>query len=450
MINRIALTLLILIYLLPLNVNAEKTAKQMEEEEVTEISGEIFEKGGGYLHAGISVEGGHTDNLFNERDNKTEDYYYTISPELWLMFPGSGKRWSNLFISSRTPAGYTLTRSNPSTLRQYQLQLSGRADLIRYQEHEDQNTDNYSIQGRFLYNAKGGLSIDLADEYKSNFDPIGLGTATLYNVNKYQSNLFDAIVTYDVTEKTKLRLGYSNFALVYDYDYDDSQRLGYNIFYYDNLALQSNDRNDNGYSGYVFHAITPKTSLFANIDYIDIAYEQDSTLDSTEFDTYGGIDWKITMKTTGYLKAGYGVRNFSGDRDKAENFILEGMLTYIFSPKVTIRLNVSQRMDESQIAGMDYTMTLDLEGLYQHQLTDKLAFNFMLGYANLDYEGRMLYNEALYERDDDHYRIRPSLYYQATDWLGFELAYDHLNRDSNIPDFAFETNYYSLRISASL
>jgi len=431
MIRKISLTLLMLISLLPTGVNSENL--EINTEETAQISGDIFEKGGGYIHPSITVDGGYTDNLFNTNEDKAEDYYITVSPAIWLAVPGTEKRWTNSFISSKTPAGYTLTRSNPSTLRQFQAYLSGRADLIHYQEHTDQNTDNYNIQGRFLYNTKGGLSIDLVDEYRNTFDPIGIGTATLNNKGKYRSNLFDAILTYDVTEKTKLRLGYSNF----DLDYNNS-------------ALKRNDRNDNAYSGYVFHAISPKTSFFVNFDFIDIRYEQDIAPDSTEFDTYGGINWRVTTKMSGYFKAGYGVKNFSDDGVNADKFILEGTVAYIYSPKVTVKLNASQRMDESQIAGMDYTLTRDLQGRYQHQLTDKIAFNLILAYISSNYQGRMFYNGVFNERNDDHYRIRPSLNYQFTDWLALEVAHDYTMRDSNIPDFDFEANNFSLRISASL
>ncbi|MDM8543129.1 outer membrane beta-barrel protein [Desulfococcaceae bacterium HSG9] len=439
MLKKMSFTLLMVFILLtPISINAKILLSSVsvndgKTEETTAISGDIFEKGGGYIHPLIIVEGGYTDNVFNTNEDKTGDYHITVSPEIWLAFPGSEKRWANLFTSSKTPAGHIFTRSNPSTLRQFQAYLSGRANITRYHENTDQNTDTYDIQGRFLYNAKGGLSLDLIDDYKLTFDSISTGAATLKDEGKYRSNLFDAILTYDVTEKTKLRLGYSNF----DLDYDNS-------------TLTSNNRNDNAYSGYVYYTISPKTSFFVNLDFIDIRYEQDGFSDSTELDAYGGIDWRATSKTAGYFKSGYGVKNFSDDSDKAENLILEGSVSYIFSPKVTFGLRASQRMDESQIDGMNYTLTRDLQGTYQHQITDAMKFNLMLGYANSDFYGRMIYNNVTYERDDELYRISPSLNYQIMDWLAAILAYDFSMRDSNIPDFNFKTNTSSLRISASL
>ena len=403
------------------------------------ISGDIFGKGGGYIHPSLTVGGIYSDNIFNTEKDKRDDFIWVISPEIWLALPGTRIKLVDLPVSPKTPAGFTLSRSNPEAFRRYQTYLSYGADFYRYTDYTEEDKESHRLEGLFQYNFRGGLSIELVGQYVDTFDPVGVAPFTRHD--EYTEGLFNAILSYDITEKFKLRLDFTHI----DHNYEDRPL--------DEIPLIGRDRQDNGYSGYLFFKIRPKTSIFAQYRFIDIDYDINVLADdSDEHHYFGGVQWRLTPKSKGSLKLGYGVKDFHDNEelDDESNFIFEGEFRHLFTPKTSLSLAGFGRTDETTIYDTNYVLTYGLSAQYNQRITEKLTGHLFFTYAWDQYQGEITFDNETKEREDDLIRIRPSLRYEFTRWLMADAAYMYTKRESNFSIFDFSENRFSLRISVSL
>lgn len=425
--NKIVAVFLAAFCIISLPVHAQ------ESKETDKISGDIFGKGGGYIHPSLSVGGVYTDNVFLTEKDEKDDFIWVISPEIWLVLPGSRIKPMTLAVSPRTPAGFTISRPNPESFRRYQTYLYYGADILRYSDFSIMDFDSHRFEGLFQYNLRSGLSVELLNQYTISFDEVGVDAITLRD--QYKNNLFGAILSYDVTTRFQLRLDYANMGIDYK-----------------NSAFSERDRSDNAYSAYLFFNIKPKTSIFAQYRYIDIEYDINTLADNSQEQQYfGGIQWDMTARSRGRFKAGYGVKNFNDvGPDEADNFILEAELHHTFTPKTALNLTGFRRTDETRIPGTNYVLTHGITAGYNQRITEKLTGHFFMAYSWDDYQGDSTFGGETKEREDNFIRLRPSLRYKFTRWLMAEAAYLFSRRDSNFSEFDFTENRFSFRISASL
>lgn len=403
------------------------------------ISGDIFGKGGGYIHPSLTVGGIYSDNIYNTEKDEKKDFIWVISPEIWFALPGTRIKAMDLPVSPKTPAGFTLSRPNLEAFRRYEAYLSYGADFYRYTDYTEENKESHRLDGLFQYNFRGGLSLELLGQYVDTFDPVGVAPVTRHD--EYTESLFNAILSYDITEKFKLRLDYTHI----DLNYEDRPL--------DEIPLVGRDRQDNGYSGYLFFKIRPKTSIFAQYRFIDIDYDINTLADdSDEHHYFGGVQWRFSPKSRGRLKLGYGVKDIhdNDEADNEKNFIFEGEIHHFFTPKTSLTLVGFGRTDETTIYDTNYVLTYGLSAQYNQRITEKLTGHLFFTYAWDQYQGEITFNDVTKEREDDLIRIRPSLRYEFTRWLMADAAYMYTKRDSNFSIFDFTENRFSIRISFSL
>ncbi|RUA01632.1 MAG: hypothetical protein DSY89_04245 [Deltaproteobacteria bacterium] len=403
------------------------------------VSGrEIFGIGGGFIHPSLALGGAYSDNIYNTRKDEKDDFIWVVSPEIWFSLPGSRVKAMNLSVSPKTPAGFTLSRENPAAFRRYRAYLGAGADFYRYSEFTEEDTESYKLEGLFQYNFRSGFSIELIDQYVDTFDPVGVAPFT--RRDEYMENLFNVTFSYALTEKFKLRFDYTRIDLDYDERPDDE------------IPLIGRDRQDNGYSGYLFYKMRPKMSVFAQYQFIDIDYDLDVLAgDSEEHQYFGGILWDMTAKSRGRLKAGYGVKKFTDVGFKeGKNFILEGEIHHHFTPKTSLGLVGYRRTDETTIQETEYVVTHGISANYKQRFTAKLTGHLFATYARDHYQGEFTFDGETKERKDDLVRIRPSLRYEFSRWLLVDASYRYSQRDSNFSSFDFTENRFSIRVSFSL
>ncbi len=394
------------------------------------LTGEIFERRGGYIHPFLSFGLYYTDNLFNTRDDKKDDLMMVITPGVWVSLPRVKQRLLNIRTDNISPGGLELSLFKERFPRRYQTYLLYKADIEQFKRYSSENTVNHRVDGLFQYNFRGGLSIDLIDQFQKSHDIRGTGVTT--ELDKFSSNLVNLLLVYDLSEKLKLRAEYSNFLV----DYDESR----NDF---------RDRVDNGLTGYLFYRFMPKTSFFVQYEFLDIDYDEDTVSDSKEHHLFAGIQWDITAKSKGRFKAGYGDKDFSTGGD-AKDFIFELQVDHQFTPKTSLKLAATRRTNETTISISDYLLSTAVRAEYLQRFTGKITGSLGLGYRNDSYRGELTFGGVTDERDDDIYNASLAFQYEFKDWLKADLGYIYTKRDSNFPDFDFTNNTLFFRITGSL
>ena len=396
------------------------------------LSGDVFGRRGGYLHPFLSISEYYTDNVINAKGEKKSDFITVISPGVWLTIPRIYEKLLSVDTSSIAPGGFSLSRSTSGSFRRYQTYLFYGADIERFSKYSSENVTSHKLEGLFQYNLRGGLSIELVDQYLASHDIRGTGISS--ELDKYKTNLSNLILTYDALEKIKFRIDYSNFLVNYDASRNDFR-----------------DRADNAFSGYIFYKFQPKTSVFIEYDFIDISYDESALLDSKEYHYFGGLQWDVTAKSKGSVKAGYGVKNFSvssiGD---AKDFIVEAQIDHQFTPKTSVKIKASRRTNETNISTTDFILSNNIEVAYLQRLTGKITGDVNFSYTNDSYKGNLTFGGETKERKDDTFRGAFALRYKFKEWLNLDTGYIYTKRDSNFSDFDYTTNIIFIRITGSL
>jgi len=412
--------------------------KQQEEAKPTGETGitasKAFGAEGGYIHPFIGFHTYSTDNVYNSQDDKKSDFMLLITPGVWLTVPRINQKLLKIDSANVAPGGFIVSRANPSFFRRYQTYLFYGADIELFAKYSSQNTISHRLEGLLQYNLKSGITLEVMDKFLVSHDVRGTGTST--NLDKFTTNLGGLVLYYDTRSKMQFRFDYTNF-----------------IVNYDAARNKFRDRLDNAFSAYSFYKISPKTALFVQYDFIDIGYQSDTLSNSQEHHFWGGVDWDITAKSTGRIKAGYGLKDFSrSTTDDARDFIFEAQIDYKFTPKTSIVLKAIRKTNETNITTTDYMITTGGGVDYLQRITGKLFLSARLAYWNELYQENLTFQGDTKKREDDIWEAGIALRYDIKEWLKFDIGYLYTNRDSNFSEFDYVTNsvFFGLKGDFSL
>jgi hypothetical protein len=396
------------------------------------ISGDVFGRKGGYVHPFLSIAEYYTDNVFNANVDKKSDFITVISPGIWLTIPHIYEKLLDIDTSSMAPGGINLSRFKPESFRRYQTYLFYGADIERFSKYSSEDVTSHKLEGLFQYNLRGGLSIELVDQYLTSHDIRGTGLSD--ELDKYKTNLSNLILTCDALEKIKFRIDYANFHVNYDASRNDFR-----------------DRVDNAFSGYVFYKFQPKTSVFIEYEFIDINYNEGTMVNSREHHYFGGLQWDVTAKSKGSVKAGYGIKDFSGAAvGNSNDLVLEAQIDHRFTPKTSLIVKASRKTNETNISTTDFILSNSIEAEYIQRLTGKIILYVDLSYTNDNYKGDLTFGGEIKERKDDLFKGAFALQYQFKEWLKMDTGYIYMKRDSNFSDFNYTSNFIFIRLTSSL
>jgi len=389
---------------------------------------------GGYVHPFVGFQTFYTDNVYNSQDDKKSDFILLVTPGVWLTVPRINQKMLKIDSANIAPGGFILSRANPSLFRRYQTYLYYGADIELFAQNSSENTVSHRVEGLLQYNLKGGVTLEVMDKFSMSHDVRGTGVSD--SLDKFTTNLGGIVLFYDTRNKMEFRFDYTNFLVNYD--------ASRNKF---------RDRQDNALSGYSFYKISPKTALFVQYEFIDIGYEDDFLSNSKEHHFWGGIDWNITAKSTGRIKAGYGIKDFSrSSSDDSGDFIFEAQIDHKLTPKTSIVLKAFRKTQETNIDTTDYMITTGAGCDYLQRITGKLFLSARLAYWNELYQEDLTYQGDTKEREDDIWEGGIALRYDIKEWLKFDLGYLYTNRDSNFSEFDYVTNsvFFGLKGDFSL
>ncbi|MFA4918375.1 MAG: outer membrane beta-barrel protein [Thermodesulfovibrionales bacterium] len=393
---------------------------------------ELFGKKGGYVHPFLSVTEFYTDNVFYSKNDKKSDFATVLSPGIWFTVPGIYEKLLLADTSILSPGGFSLSRYKPETFKRYQTYLFYNADIELYSRETSGNIVNHKLEGLLQYNLRGGLTFELIDQFLSSHDL--RGTGIFQELDKFKTNMADLIVTYNAGERFMLRLDYTNYFVDYT-----AFRNGFR------------DRNDNTVSAYVFYRFRPKTSLFYEYEFVDVSYSDNVLSDSAEHHSFLGIQWDVTAKSKGSVKAGYGLKDFSRSGIKNSNeFILEAQVDHKFTAKTSLLLKASRKTNETNVSNTDYMISDFIEAQYIQKLTGKITANAGLSFGRNTYNSELTYGGRTKKLKDDYITGMLAFQYKFKEWLEMDTGYLFGRRNSSFPEFDYTSNTLFLRITGSL
>ncbi len=399
--------------------------------ETRTITSDVLGKRRYFLRPFISLTEHYTDNLFKTKDDKHSDFITILSPGILISVPGL-KEIILTETSNVSPGGFPSSRfikRYPGRLQSY---LFYATNIEFYSKHSSDNFISHRAEGMLQYNFRGGISVDLFNQFTKSYDD--WGTGEFFTRNEYLSNLFSLALSYEMSDKTLLRFDYSNYNLNYK-----------------EFKNRFRDRTDNYLSGYLFYKFRPRLSLFGQYEFIDIVYKEDILSNSGEHNFYCGARWNISEKTTGHIKVGYGVREFDLQELKNEKgYLFETHLDYLFTPKTSLRLSASRRNNETDISRADYIVSDNIRASYMQKLTSKITANISLSYTEDNYKGTITIDGISKKLHYIYHKAGISLDYVMRERLKMRLGYDYSRRNSNFDIFDYTANTVFMKIAFSM
>lgn len=402
------------------------------EEEPEIDADDLFGGQGGYFHPYVTVSGLYDDNVYRTPTDKISDYATTLAPGIWIAVPGTRERALNLNTSNLSPGGLGVVEDRGETFNRMQGFLNYGAALTRYQDTDDNDTDDQRVDGMFQYNLKGGLSLEVLDMYLDGHEDRGEGVSG--DLDTFKSNLAGGRMTYDLGSRFRLRGEYSNFSVDYDARENDGR-----------------DRVDDKYVAYLYYKLTGKSTVFAEYDFVDISYDETDDLNSKEHYYWGGYRWRLSKKTMGEIKMGYLTKDFdTAESESNGDLVIKGWLDYELTGKSRLKLLAARIPEEPDNNNEQGALTNEIGVVLSHDLTSKIVASLEGGYGRTTYDGLSSYQGVVGEREDDEYTGRFALDYRIQSWLGVRAAYTYFDRESSIADLSYTDNQVLLSLTLAM
>ena len=309
----------------------------------------------------------------------------------------------------------------------YHFDMQFRLDAEELNKNTFSNGVGYITMAKFGYKMPStGITLDLYELFHRAHDPYSVNVTP--QLDWYHENAVTASLGYEFASRYKIRFDFTNHILNYDAD-----RVSYR-----------ND-TDNTIAGYFYYAFTPKLSAFVEYQGVKFDYN-DHILNNTENYLYGGIEWDVTAKTKGTIKAGYESKKFDDPSlGKYNNFAFSADINHNFDPKNSVMLTAYRRPNSTNLVGTNFYLTTGFLLQYYYRITGKITARGDLSYGNDKYYGLLGGNP----RTDNTWSGAIWLFYQIKRWLRVELGYMYTSRNSNIDAFTYKSNQIWLTLKAT-
>lgn len=402
---------------------------RIEELTTDESATQYFGKATGYIHPFIALEGRYSDNIYNTKENEKDDFLTTISPGIWVSTPRSREIVLNLNPSNTAPGGLAYELQRGEINKKFQAYALYEADILNYSSESQNDVTDHTAEVLASYAFSGGLTLELIDKYIRNHDDFSSDGSRDGIIQKYDSNILNFSADYTFSPKFRIEGVYNNFYL--DYDREDRAYR---------------DRTDNAGSLYFYYTYSPKTSLFLNGEYTQSSFDTATENDADQYNLYAGMQWRATRKTNLRTRLGYVNRSLdAGIVDDASEFAGDLRILYNITDKTNLSLLAASNIEVPDNSDYSFLRRNFVRLGYTQNITPKIQADINAHLENSDYSGGIRN-----DRNDDFFRVTPSIRYTFREWMQATLSYIYENRDSNFDVNDYSTNTVFLNLSFSL
>ena len=357
------------------------------------------------IHPLFSVSESYDDNIFDVSNNEISDLITTYSPGINLSLP------------------IRVIRS--------ELNVSYLSDIRDYRENPDQSTINQYFATSFKTELPRGLSITLNNRFEDTEQPptINYIYGELTQRIRRKSNNFSTTIN--------LPQYFTRFDADLHYSNSDNTYEDFNIKY-----------NEQNIGTLLTYKLFTKLYTLTEFNIGRTSYETDVS-NSVFYESFIGVQFKETAKTTGIFKIGYRVRDYeSEDIEQFQGVVL----SLEYKTQLTALTNISvllRRSQEEALFTVDRNF-YELNSIYLtlgRKLTSKIDTNISNYYQLLDFPSA---SEG--ESDIKYLTIgfRLSVDYKIQKWLSTNLSYWYDDVTSSSENLGRKKNVIAFTIGASL
>lgn len=203
------------------------------------------------------------------------------------------------------------------------------------------------------------------------------------------------------------------------------------------------DRDTKEYGGAFYWRAMPKTYVMAEARRTEIDYKQvDPGLSADENRYYVGVMWEATAATTGTVKLGRLERDFRNPALKDfSGTSWEALVTW--APRTYSKFDIYSARQTNESTGLGNFILTSIAGMtWTHVWSSYVNTGVDLRYQKDQYQG--------FDRNDEVKSLGLKVGYRFRRWLTLGAEYQYSQRDSNLPQFEYNKNFYVLTATASM
>ena len=174
------------------------------------IEGDEVFGGCGNIHVFFSMTQMYKSNLYRTKDDKEDVWATYLTPGVWAAIPGSCERIVEVVTASATPGGLVVSPFYPQTNRRYQGYFLYSPQAEFYWDKSDENMVSQRVDAYFRYQTMNKFSFRALDQFKYSHDSISSRALTIDD--RYTSNLFNVVGTYDPHGEARVATGLFQFS----------------------------------------------------------------------------------------------------------------------------------------------------------------------------------------------------------------------------------------------
>jgi hypothetical protein len=350
----------------------------------------------------LSYSGEYDDNVFRTQFNKRSDYVNITSPGI-------------------------LVEASPG---KHEIKLGYKADILRYSNHSNLDIERHTA--------------DLT---------------TVLNFNRLQARLtenFRRTDDFPSTELTKRIKRNENF-LSGGFDYDVVERWGIGFDFtwgnINNLRADFDflDRNTYTYATNVYYRITAKTRVFAKYDFVREIFQDDKSRDNNRHRGLLGVRGDLTERFNMTGNLGFERLDFHTDTQSGQdNFVTSVNANYRPVERLGIGLLIKRSVESSTFTGNpqfeNFTTTL----IVTYAFTPKVTVIPHASFGVDLYRKSATNIDLLEKRTDYNYGAGLGIRYEIQKWIRLDGNYDFSRRDSNFNTNDYDDNRVSFTLTLSI
>jgi outer membrane receptor protein involved in Fe transport len=300
-------------------------------------------------------------------------------------------------------------------------------DIINYEDYDSQDSDNHTAFGGLELNFPGALFVKLEEVYQDTSD---YATSELDKRDDRRQNNGDASIGFVFSDDFRLQLDYIS-------EYHK----------YESSTYENFNRFGQEFGPAVYIRFLPKTSALVEYHYGIIDYSDvDSDLEdnsSTFHQVMGGLQWEMTGKSTGTLKAGYQWKEYDEDygledgkkvkKNDKDTWVVSSEMEVEFTPKTSANLLLKRSIVESTFTNNSYYVE-NLASLgFTQKLLEKVSLSTGLAYYYNRYHRKAAVGTSnkRRKRKDKIFDGSVGLEYRIQEWLMVGASYKYKDRESN-------------------
>jgi polysaccharide biosynthesis protein VpsM len=313
-------------------------------------------------------------------------------------------------------------------LGRHRLDLGARAEILRYFDLTNQDTEHYFFLGDLKLDFPGGLRAGLNDDFARTSDPPG--TELTGRIKSTTNSLHPSV----------------------GYAFADRYEVGFDYVWthvsFDSL-VQVLDRDEHTFGVTGFYKVAPNTRLLASYSYGIKQFDNDSERDVTRHIAVIGVQGNLTSRLSSTFRIGVEKRDPSSSNVRGYMGMIAGG-DWVFTPTDRTRFTlITERfLAESVFQTNPYYVANMVTFGVEQQLLPKLRLTGRLFGGTNEYPDKaQRVNGNFAWRSDEVFGASIGAEYDIQRWLLVGADYTETRRYSNFENFQYKDNIVGAKVT---